>query len=97
MKYNLIGLAISILWLAGCQASSTGSETKELAEIKSVTVKKPPSRCGMSPPVLNRDKITAMLIKSGKIAVTATPQEQSQQVQQFINNKRKAFSKKCRG
>ena len=97
MKYNLIGLAISMVLLAGCQATSIEPETQEVAELKPVTVKKSLSRCGMSPPVLNRDKITAMLIKSGKIDPKATPQEQAKQVQQFINNKRKAFSKKCNG
>lgn len=101
MKYGVMSLLMMSVVVTGCGSAdfksqavdeNTNIEQARVQQTKSVK----PSRCGMSPPVPNKQKIQAMLIKSGIIDSDASKEQKAQQVQQYIINKRLAFAKKCR-
>lgn len=76
------------------EATDTTTATKEVAT-KEVTTKevgfKPPGDCSMSPPILDRSKITSMLTKNETISSNMSEQEIGQIVTDYINKKNKAF------
>lgn len=100
MKFSVTSLLILSVAVSGCESADLNNDIEDVSATKQGAVEKAAvvknSGCGMSPPVLNKQKIQDMLIKSGKISSGATKEEMAAQVKQYILNKQRAFAKKCR-
>ena len=100
MKINVVSFFVTALALTGCGSTESVNKATETVVTESAleTVVKKVTRCtkSMSPPVLNKQKIQDMLIKSGRIDPQATQEIIDQQVRQYIANKQQTFAKKCR-
>lgn len=102
MRLSLVAIIILSFGLMAC----TNSETAPVAEqaeqrqplLEQTLVKKnvfKKKRCQFSPPVFDKKKILNMLIRSGDIDASDTPEQKSQQVINYINQKQQALVNKC--
>jgi hypothetical protein len=76
-----------------CTNSETLSRAEQAEQESQLTRKKP---CRLSPPVFDKEKVLNMLIRAGDIDASDTPEQQSQQVINYINQKQQALVNKCR-
>lgn len=93
MRLSLVGIMILLFGLMACTNSEPSSGAEQVNQEPQLTRKIP---CRFSPPVFDKQKILNMLIRSGDIDASDPPEQQAQQVTNYINQKQQALIKKCR-
>jgi len=95
MKKPLI-IAVCLV-LTACQQVDTATKKPNISHDKTPNKNNHGQKiCQKMPPILDKTKLIAMLIKSGQIKISDTETVKLQKLERYVLNKRTGMAKKCK-